>query len=233
MKKRTKDIDEQSIPEAFNEVFEDPSTPDFNNYEIPTTRTRTVNMTAVICTAIVAFTAAIILLICLPMRHRPTALVHDTVWRVDTVFVAQNAINQDSSAVRPISPEQRQAMNSDPEIVSVRDEEQMLPQVNCNPIAKPSRFNGIRLVDTRKRALTESEINQLSADELYLARNANYAIHGYRFNNSELRDFFDPQPWFKAVNTTPADIEAKWTTIEKDNINLIRERERQLSQKKK
>ena len=233
MKKRSKDIDEQSLPEAFNEVFVDPSAPDFNSYDIPSSRTHAINMTAVLCTAIVAVTAAIILVVGRPFGHRQVTMVHDTVWRTDTIYVASpNAVSDDSSAVRPITPEQRVAMNSEPETVAVREDQQVLPLVKCNPINKPSRFNGIRVVNIAKRPLTEAEVNQLTKDELYLSRNANYAIHGYRYNNQELREFFDAQPWFKAVQTTPADIEAKWTTIEKDNVNLIRERERQLDKKK-
>ncbi|MFZ9583244.1 MAG: YARHG domain-containing protein [Crocinitomicaceae bacterium] len=66
--------------------------------------------------------------------------------------------------------------------------------------------------------LKRSDLENLSKGDLRIIRNAIYARHGYSFKNRPLRIFFDAQEWYMPIST---DVKAKLTDLEKKNIQLL------------
>lgn len=52
------------------------------------------------------------------------------------------------------------------------------------------------LSDSNARYYTESELNAMSLEELFYARNEIFARHGRGFNNPDLASYFNAQPWY-------------------------------------
>ncbi|MCD8317184.1 MAG: YARHG domain-containing protein [Eggerthellaceae bacterium] len=84
------------------------------------------------------------------------------------------------------------------------------------------------LPDSNTRDYTESELNQLSDYELYLARNEIYARHGRGFNSEDLQNYFDNQDWY-IYQYSPEEFDYLenetgqefLNQYEKDNVNAI------------
>lgn len=205
-----------------------------------------VNWTVVVCTAIVVIAAVVILCVAKPWDKSSVKepVVAENVNEenlvpeqpqdeqpiVATDTVAQNAEEQAQLAsqkeqpeteLKPIPPERIA-----PENAPTTPSENNLPVLATKKTGTNNRFNNVRLIDASHRVLTQDEINQMSKEELALARNAIYARHGYQFKNAELKEFFDAQPWFKS-SITELDAVNK-TNIEQANINMIQAREKTL-----
>ncbi len=69
-----------------------------------------------------------------------------------------------------------------------------------------------------EKALTESDLSQLSAKELTYARNEIYARHGYVFKASELNDYFNSTSWY-APNRS---FDGTLSGVEQDNVTFIK-----------
>ena len=108
-------------------------------------------------------------------------------------------------------------------------DENVKPAASSLPIVKTTKtgtgniYNDIRLIDASSRLLSKSEVEQMTKEELALARNAIYARHGYQFNNPDLREFFSKQSWFKASDVKIDAIPFSQTEL--DNIRLIKSQE--------
>jgi len=85
-----------------------------------------------------------------------------------------------------------------------------------------------------ERAITSSDLEGLSLEELRLARNEIYARHGYIFNVPVLIEWFNSKEWYRSI--TPkisredfyAIKPSPLSNLEVENINKIVERENQL-----
>lgn len=73
-----------------------------------------------------------------------------------------------------------------------------------------------------QRELTDSDLNNLSEDELSEMRNEIYARHGYSFKSKDWRYHFEALDWYMPMGV---DIREKLTDIEVVNIELIYEYE--------
>lgn len=71
--------------------------------------------------------------------------------------------------------------------------------------------------------LSETELSQKSKRELDLIRNEIFARHGYIFQTSEYRDYFNGQPWY-SPRYTCSEFEDKspLTDVQAYNVALIR-----------
>ena len=65
------------------------------------------------------------------------------------------------------------------------------------------------------------ELKGLSKEECRLARNEIYARHGRMFNDSQLQDYFDSQPWYEGTTAPDYFNESELSKIEKDNVKKI------------
>lgn len=63
-------------------------------------------------------------------------------------------------------------------------------------------------------------------DKLRIIRNELFALHGYRFNAPDLRNYFEKKEWYRPTDLTSEQIFNHLTEIEKHNISLITEIEK-------
>lgn len=73
-----------------------------------------------------------------------------------------------------------------------------------------------------ERKLTEDDLAGMNKKELRLMRNWIFARHGYIFSTTEMRNYFEQQPWYQGRYS---DVTSMLTDIEKYNINFIKEHE--------
>jgi hypothetical protein len=69
------------------------------------------------------------------------------------------------------------------------------------------------------RLLTPEDVSGKSPWELKVMKNEIYARHGYIFKSSELRSYFESQPWYRP---TSDDVSAMMSNIEKENAAFIK-----------
>lgn len=76
--------------------------------------------------------------------------------------------------------------------------------------------------DSDSRYLTEEEVRKIDPGELRLARNELFARHGYIFQDEELRQHFESQPWYSGtVEAEQFDFDTDLNEYEKKNAELI------------
>ncbi len=223
--------------EALNGHHTNVQTPLLTQEEIDDTESPRVNWTAVICTAIVAVSAAVVLCVAKPWQRgdaeQALAMAESTEYPMDSVplivadeqpaaqqEVVQEEIHEEATEVVAVSEKN---IDSAQAAQTVKPAETTLPVEKVVTTGTDNPYNSIRLINASNRQLTKAELDQMSKAELALARNAIYARHGYQFNNPQLREFFARQRWFK-----PSDVkqdEIPFTKIELDNIRLIKAQE--------
>lgn len=83
--------------------------------------------------------------------------------------------------------------------------------------------------DSNVRKLTEDELWGFTRETLRYIRNELLARHGYGFSMDKFYDYFNAKPWYVAggYNT-----ENKLTSLEWDNITLVKKVEREMDSKK-
>ncbi|MEH2165124.1 MAG: YARHG domain-containing protein [Nostoc sp.] len=94
----------------------------------------------------------------------------------------------------------------------------------------PSSTTSIPPVDTTtlnnyfwlsQRLLTDADLDGKSGFELDIMRNSIFAIHGRRFDNTELQNYFNNQPWYRprySPKTFPLKLLSK---LEQQNVDYI------------
>ena len=75
------------------------------------------------------------------------------------------------------------------------------------------------------RKLVESDLRGKSADELSILRNSIYARHGYRFKKQKYLDYFGQFDWYRPNTDNQQVAFNRMSSIEKYNVNFIREHE--------
>ena len=68
------------------------------------------------------------------------------------------------------------------------------------------------------RKIYPAELNNLSAEQMNLARNEIYARHGYIFKKKELRDYFSQFAWY---NPRYTDVQKMLSKVEVYNVELL------------
>jgi len=69
------------------------------------------------------------------------------------------------------------------------------------------------------RYLSSSDLSGKSKYDLKIMRNEIFARHGFIFQTNEMQDYFSKQSWY---NPRYSDVNNMLTSIEKDNIALIK-----------
>ena len=85
-----------------------------------------------------------------------------------------------------------------------------------------------RFSTTSIRELSMSDLYGLSLDDLDIMRNEIYARHGYIFSSDKLRRYFSAQPWYIGFNSDPKSVYSEFNAVEKKNVQLIKQREKDL-----
>jgi hypothetical protein len=102
------------------------------------------------------------------------------------------------------------------------------------PGPTPQAAWGGRWPWTSQRLIRPGELGPLSLGELELMRNEIYARHGWIFNRSDLRNYFQSQPWYRPrgdmsdPQQSNRRVEAELTPVERGNIRIIVTRENAL-----
>lgn len=80
------------------------------------------------------------------------------------------------------------------------------------------------LPDVQTRVYSTAELEQLSTDELWYARNEIYARHGRGFRNSELQSYFNSKPWYTRNPIDPDTFDSTVTlsATEQQNADAIK-----------
>jgi|GEM_PF-5761145 len=84
------------------------------------------------------------------------------------------------------------------------------------------------LPDSNSRFYTKAELENMSAYDLFLARNEIFARHGRGFTHKDLRDYFEEKKWY-SQKYAPAEFDSMPSPLnsyEKSNAELIYEIER-------
>ncbi|MEH1815985.1 MAG: YARHG domain-containing protein [Nostoc sp.] len=104
------------------------------------------------------------------------------------------------------------------------------PTTPSVPTQSPSATTSIPPVDTitlnnylglSQRLVTDADLDGKSGFELDIMRNSIFAIHGRRFDNTELQNYFNNQPWYRpkySPKTFPAKL---LTKLEQQNVEYI------------
>ncbi|MDM9580857.1 MULTISPECIES: YARHG domain-containing protein [unclassified Nostoc] len=104
------------------------------------------------------------------------------------------------------------------------------PTTPSVPTQSPSATTSIPLVDPTtlnnylwlsQRLVTDADLDSKSGFELDIMRNSIFAIHGRRFDNTELQNYFNNQPWYRpkySPKTFPAKLLSK---LEQQNVDYI------------
>jgi len=99
------------------------------------------------------------------------------------------------------------------------------------PAPTPQTAWGGRWPWTSERMIRPGELMPLSLWDLELMRNEIYARHGWIFNRSDLRNYFESQPWYRPRGDlsnreqTNRRVEAELSPIERRNVQIIVSRE--------
>ena len=75
------------------------------------------------------------------------------------------------------------------------------------------------------RKLVESDLRGKTADELSIMRNSIYARHGYRFKKQKYLEYFGQFDWYRPNTDNQQVAFNRMSSIEKYNVNFIREHE--------
>ena len=229
----------EAVVEALDTESTPPQTPLLAQEEIEDEDPPRINLTAVVCTAIVAVCATIILCVAAPWKDNSDSqlaevitapkeeparqVAEQTPEKTETSPVAKSEPAQPAQPVVKTETTQKTT-----EVTATADDDKKsgLPLLKTTKTKSANPYNNLRLLNASSRKLTEKEVNQMSKQELALARNAIYARHGYQFNQPELREFFAAQSWFKPSNIKIEDV--KMNEFEVANVKLIKAREQSL-----
>lgn len=198
-----------------------------------------INLTAVICTAIVAVCATIIICVARPWRSSEEQFAKADIPQAEVIAAEQSqqpaasdtkakeAKAEPAKVAEPKPAEPKPAETKQEEQKAAKAQPAGLPIVPVTTTGTANPYNSVRLIDASSRKLTKDEVAQMNKAELALARNAVYARHGYVYKNAELGDFFSKQRWFKPNKELKLeDVKPLFTEIEVANINLILAQER-------
>lgn len=85
--------------------------------------------------------------------------------------------------------------------------------------ARMSDVNGYILATSDSVALTDTDLQDLTAKELTYARNEIYARHGYVFDSTELNEYFATKSWYTADSAFDGN---NLSALEQQNAEFIR-----------
>lgn len=75
------------------------------------------------------------------------------------------------------------------------------------------------------RRLTESDIAGLGASDLKILRNYIYAIHGYIFETTAMKNYFEVQDWYNGTTADQGAVYRELSSVERYNVNFIKRHE--------
>lgn len=83
------------------------------------------------------------------------------------------------------------------------------------------------IADSNSRFLTQTDLEELTKEELAHARNEIYARHGRMFDSEELKEYFGNKEWYTPLYTADSFPEDELNEFEKKNANFISQYEKE------
>lgn len=215
----------ESIMEAVDSHVDKAATPLLEHEKIIDEEPARINLTAVVCTAIVAVCATIVLCVAKPWSNSSdvASVAIEQEQQADPAPVAKaDSVRIKEEQQRIAAEEKRRA--EEQRIAAEKAAEQKRPEAaTATQLSATNIYRNCRLIDASSRKLTKSDVEGLSKNELALARNSIYARHGYQFKEPNLKEYFATQSWFKAKDIEIGNVEM--TETEVYNVNLIKAQE--------
>jgi len=103
-------------------------------------------------------------------------------------------------------------------LIQAHEERRTVPASEAAPVG-----GGFILPHSSSRALTDADLNGLSAHQLMIARNEIFARHGRRFSDQSIQNHFNAQSWYQP--RLPLGVEPTLTSLELSNVALIQAHE--------
>lgn len=76
--------------------------------------------------------------------------------------------------------------------------------------------------DSSTRALTDADVEGMSAEQLRYARNEIYARHGRMFKDAALQEYFNSKSWYAGTISADSFSENLLSEVEKRNIDFLK-----------
>lgn len=124
-----------------------------------------------------------------------------------------------SSNINNFSPNNKAEIKEEKDIAKKKENTN---QDNNEDVMKSNEGRYL-LPESHLREMTQADINNLSNDEINLARNEIFARHGYVFDTSSIQQYFEAQSWYKISR----EYDGELTSIETANVNFLKEVEEQ------
>ncbi len=141
------------------------------------------------------------------------------------VFIIASGMNGNKSNVSPIAENSKASISSSSAQIASQTEPS---QSSAVPESSNNRevSKDYILEFSSTRILSNSELTDLSAEELRIARNEIYARHGRKFKDKELQDYFNTKPWYHGTIEPNRFNDNSLSDIEMKNRDLIQEYEK-------
>lgn len=89
-------------------------------------------------------------------------------------------------------------------------------------VAVAKKTTGYIFSDSQYELLTDEQVKYIPKDLLRYARNEIYARHGYTFDTSDMKSFFENKDWYTAsISKLAWNDNTNLTSIERSNVSLI------------
>lgn len=132
-------------------------------------------------------------------------------------IVSQNVVNNNKPATgNSVAQSSSVAKNSSSKAQSSTVQSSTEPSSSVAPAERD-----YIIPDSSTRIISESEISNLTKEELRLARNEIYARHGRKFQDEELQKYFDSKSWYRGTIEPKDFTDNMLSDIEKNNKDLI------------
>lgn len=220
----------ESIMEAVDSHVDKAATPLLDHEKIIDEEPARINLTAVVCTAIVAVCATIVLCVAKPWSNSSdiASVAVEQEQQADPAPVAKaDSVRIKEEQQRIAAEEKRRAeeqrIAAEKAAAEKAAEQKRREVATATQLSATNIYRNCRLIDASSRKLTKSDVEGLSKNELALARNSIYARHGYQFKEPNLKEYFATQSWFKAKDIEIGNVEM--TETEVYNVNLIKAQE--------
>lgn len=215
----------ESIMEAVDSHVDKAATPLLEHEKIIDEEPARINLTAVVCTAIVAVCATIVLCVAKPWSNSSdvASVAIEQQQQTDPAPVAKTDSVRIKEEQQRIAAEEKRRAEEQRIAAEKAAEQKRREATTATQLSATNIYRNCRLIDASSRKLTKSDVEGLSKNELALARNSIYARHGYQFKEPNLKEYFATQSWFKARDIEIGNVEM--TETEVYNVNLIKAQE--------
>ncbi|MDO4322743.1 MAG: YARHG domain-containing protein [Lachnospiraceae bacterium] len=109
------------------------------------------------------------------------------------------------------------------EAVQIQTQAQTQPQTQpeTQPQTEAQAASGGYIPESSQRAVTESDVSNMSYDDLQMAINEIYARHGRKFNDPDIQAYFNSQPWYQGIIDPDDFSDSVFSATESQNIQYL------------